>query len=209
MAKIKKHSRTKHNLTFTDFSSAMDRYRKPSAKPKERIEHQPDAINDERKYSGRSFAPLDDLGQKYELIECNRKYKHIQLLRVRALRDFAGVKAGDVGGCIEGPHNLSQNGTCWLSYDCVIIGRGRLQANGRMRGRAVIRDNGFLGADAYMQDNTVICGNGIITGTTELLNDVIVGGNIKLGGDMILRNRDELTEYLDSCGSRSRSCKPL
>jgi len=205
MAKMKKRSVTKNNITFTDFEGVMERYRKPSSKQKEDVQEPHEKHN----ISGKSFAPLDDLGPKCELIACDRKYKGIHLLRVRALRDFGDVKAGDVGGCVQDRRNISQNGDCWLSYDCVIIGRGRLQANARMRGRAVIKDNAFLGANAYMQDNTVLCGNAIVTGTTELLNNVIVGGNIKLGHDMIFRSRDELTEYLDSCGRESRSCKPL
>lgn len=46
-----------------------------------------------------------------------RKYELIaegDLFRLRAVKDFAGVKAGDLGGLVSGEHNLSQEGTCWI-----------------------------------------------------------------------------------------------
>ena len=51
------------------------------------------------------------------------------LYRIRALKDFFGAKAGDLGGYIEGESNLSHEGTCWV-YD-----------NARVCGDACVYDN--------------------------------------------------------------------
>lgn len=45
------------------------------------------------------------------------------LYRIQALRDFADVKAGDLGGFLEFEHLLSQQGTCWVySPNCLVLG---------------------------------------------------------------------------------------
>lgn len=36
------------------------------------------------------------------------------LYRIRALKDFGNVKAGDIGGYIEREENLSQKSICWV-----------------------------------------------------------------------------------------------
>ena len=43
---------------------------------------------------------------KYELIKTPEMYQ------IRALKTFANVKAGDLGGYVESEHNLSQEGDC-------------------------------------------------------------------------------------------------
>lgn len=38
-----------------------------------------------------------------------------RLHRIKALRDFGNVKAGEIGGYIEKEENLSHDGTCWVA----------------------------------------------------------------------------------------------
>ena len=40
----------------------------------------------------------------------------VTLHRIKALRNFGDVKAGDIGGWIESEKNLSHDGLCWV-YD--------------------------------------------------------------------------------------------
>ncbi|BAM63107.1 hypothetical protein [Edwardsiella phage IW-1] len=65
--------------------------------------------------------------KKYELLESDLTTPSgATLYRVKALKDFGDVKAGDIGGYIEGEHNLDHAGTCWVSGGGagVLIGRG-------------------------------------------------------------------------------------
>ena len=62
-------------------------------------------------------------GKKYEMLQdqtiewCGRT-----LYRIRALRDFGNVRAGDVGGYIECERNLSQDGNAWVCGDARVYG---------------------------------------------------------------------------------------
>ena len=49
--------------------------------------------------------------RKYEFTGETRKVHGSTLNRIRALRDFADVKAGELGGWIEKEDNLSHEGT--------------------------------------------------------------------------------------------------
>lgn len=53
--------------------------------------------------------------KKYELTEEKITINVNQTLyRIKALRDFGSVKAGDLGGFVESEKNLSHDGDCWI-----------------------------------------------------------------------------------------------
>ena len=52
--------------------------------------------------------------RKYEFTGETRTEDGIILNRIRALRDFGDVEAGEEGGWIEKENNLSHNGNCWV-----------------------------------------------------------------------------------------------
>ena len=58
----------------------------------------------------------------------------LTLYRIRALRSFGNVRAGDVGGYVQSEANLSQEGDCW------IYGDSRVYLNGRVEGYEQFRD---------------------------------------------------------------------
>lgn len=74
--------------------------------------------------------------KKYELTDI--KHPTLELHRIRALIDIPsiGVKAGDLGGYVEGEHNLSQDGDCWIFDDARVTGQGRITGRVRVTGRA-------------------------------------------------------------------------
>ena len=66
--------------------------------------------------------------KKYEFTRETTRYEGRTLHRIRALKDFVNVKAGDVGGWVETDANLSHDGNAWV-YD-----NGRVYGNGRVSG---------------------------------------------------------------------------
>ena len=61
--------------------------------------------------------------RKYELTKETNNIGFKTLYRIKALRDFANVKAGDLGGFIENEENLSHEGNCW------VYGNARVSSN--------------------------------------------------------------------------------
>ena len=57
------------------------------------------------------------------------------LHRIRAVRDFGDVKAGDVGGWIEKEENLSHEGYCWVRDNAKVYGTATVG------GFATVRDD--------------------------------------------------------------------
>ena len=60
--------------------------------------------------------------KKYELTDEIGYYFGRPLHRIRAVRDFGTVKAGDLGGFIESEQNLSHEGEAWVSGNARVYG---------------------------------------------------------------------------------------
>ncbi len=71
---------------------------------------------------------MNDENMKYELTTNKRGH----LTQIRAIKDFANVKKGDLGGFIESESNLSQEGDCWVYENAQVFG------NAQVYGYAVI-----------------------------------------------------------------------
>lgn len=85
--------------------------------------------------------------------------------RIRALRDFGDVKAGDIGGYIESEKNLSHTGACWVYDDACICDDAIVKDNAKARGQAIVKmsamlsENAELVGECYIQDSAHIHGN--------------------------------------------------
>ncbi|EPT5029518.1 hypothetical protein ACVRDO_002376 [Escherichia coli] len=72
---------------------------------------------------------------KYELLHDHSVHLvpfHMTLYRIRALRDIPrhNVKAGDLGGYVEGEHNLDQNDDSWIRDGVCVFGNARIESAG-------------------------------------------------------------------------------
>ena len=72
--------------------------------------------------------------KKYELIPSDMP----KLYRVRALRDFAHVIKGDVGGYIESEGNLSHDGNAWVHGNARVYGDACVSGNALVYGDAQV-----------------------------------------------------------------------
>lgn len=67
---------------------------------------------------------------KYELTNEIRHFYGVDLHRIRALRDFGNVKAGDLGGWTERYENLSQTGAAWVFDSGIVCDSGVVRDSG-------------------------------------------------------------------------------
>ena len=104
------------------------------------------------------------MNKKYELtaetIEIDGRILH----RIRALRDFSDVKAGDIGGFIQKESNLSHEDNCWIYDDAIICDD------------AEVYNYAVVGNHAIVYENAVICNYAIVSGYTRICNNRYVGG---------------------------------
>ncbi|BFH14540.1 hypothetical protein J6TS7_44530 [Paenibacillus dendritiformis] len=80
------------------------------------------------------------------------------LHRIRAVRDFGNVKAGDLGGWIESENNLSHEGKCWVYDDSAVFGRGLVCNNAKIMNNSSVYDNSLV-SDSAIIDNSDVFGS--------------------------------------------------
>lgn len=95
------------------------------------------------------------MGKKYELTNETMNFhapidgfKDFKLYRIKALKDFGDVKAGDLGGFIEREDNLSQEGACWIYGDGIVAEDARVEDDARVSGHSYIHGNVIIGCQA-------------------------------------------------------------
>ena len=123
--------------------------------------------------------------KKYELTNETKNYYGRTLYRIKALRDFSDVKAGDLGGFVESEDNLSHKGNAWVFGDAWVCGDAWVYDNARVSGNARVYDNAWVFGDAWVYDNARVSGNAEVLGDAEVFEDAKVLGDARVSGDAI------------------------
>lgn len=85
--------------------------------------------------------------KKYELTDDTVQIFGKTLRRIKALRDFGDVEAGDLGGYIETESNLSHDGDAWVSGDARVSGNARVYGNAWVSGNACVYGNAWVSSN--------------------------------------------------------------
>ena len=129
------------------------------------------------------------MSKKYELLESdtieieNPYGPDIFMYRIRALRDFANVKAGDLGGYIQFEQNLSHDGNCWVYDKAQVYGEARVYdnatvcENATICGEAHVTGNAKVHHSATVCSNANVCGNAIIEGNARIDKHAHIGSS--------------------------------
>lgn len=107
---------------------------------------------------------------KYELTSETLRYKIYTLHRIKALKDFGSIKAGELGGWIKKEENLSQYGNAWV-HD-----------NAKVYGDAKVHGNAHVYCNAKIYNDASVYGNACVHDYAEIYNDVKVFGNADICG---------------------------
>jgi len=116
--------------------------------------------------------------KKYELVEDDFiLHEGRKLYRIRSLKEFGSncnrsaniiITEGQLGGYVEGYHNLSQEGKCWVYDDSKVYGNARVLDNATLLststvyGNAVIKDDALI-YQSKVYDNAVVIGDSFIS----------------------------------------------
>ena len=134
--------------------------------------------------------------RKYELTNETREFHGRVLHRIRALKDFGSVRAGDLGGWVEKEDNLSQFGACWVYGDAQVFENARVYGNARVCGNALVTGNAQVYGNARVTGNARVCENARVYGNALVCENARVYGRMH-----IQKTRDYLT--VGPVGSRN------
>lgn len=129
-----------------------------------------------------------ETSQKYELTDETIVYENRTLYRIRALKDFKKyyddwtrenrnlILKGTLGGYVEGYHNLSQNGDCWIRDNAKVFGNAEIYDDSSVRENSIVCDGVKIYGKSDILDFSKVSGNAI-------LKDCTMHGNSKVSGN--------------------------
>jgi UDP-3-O-[3-hydroxymyristoyl] glucosamine N-acyltransferase len=120
--------------------------------------------------------------KKYEFTGETKVVNGVTLNRIRAVRDFNHIKAGDLGGWIEGEVNLSHRGLSWVANDAQVTGGAKVFENAFVFGDARVGGHVHLSGSCLVGNGAEISGNALISGCAEVVGAVKVGGATVVSG---------------------------
>ena len=119
--------------------------------------------------------------KKYELVMENPlDFYHRKLYRVRALKDFADVKKGDLGGFIENENNLSQEENCWVYNNAVVSENARVYNNAKIYDKAEVYGNAKVYNLTIIHDNAKVYDRVEVSGCAEVYQDAVIRDNAEV-----------------------------
>ena len=126
---------TKYNEYDKDRGEYVSYY-KPEDIRKERKK-----LKEKRKALKKDECEYEDIFNTSNFVKPKLLEETYNLYRIRALKDFGDVKAGDLGGYIESERNLSQEGDCWVYDKAKVTDEAKIYGNAKIKGYVVISDN--------------------------------------------------------------------
>lgn len=121
--------------------------------------------------------------EKYKLTEETKKYNGRILHRIQALIEFADVEAGDLGGWVEGEHNLSHEGDCWVYDEAIVMKNATVYGNAIICDKSIVCDNAKVFQNSHVHDNSVIFDYANTFGNSVIQDCAWIGGNASVYGN--------------------------
>lgn len=113
--------------------------------------------------------------KKYELTsEIKEVVLGRMLFRIKALKDFGDVKAGDLGGFVEKESNLEQTSDAWVYDDAMVYGDGWVAGKATVRDNAVVCEEATVCEEAVVRGNAIVCGRAAVCGKAVVCEEAVV-----------------------------------
>ena len=97
------------------------------------------------------------MSKKYEFTDETTEVDGHTLHRIRAVRCFSDVKAGDLGGWVEKEENLSQIDDAWIDDNAKVYGNSYIFGNALIIGAAMIYGHARIYGNARIGGTARIC----------------------------------------------------
>lgn len=97
--------------------------------------------------------------KKYELTEEVLKVNGVTLYRIKALKSFSDVSAGDLGGFVEKDGILSHENNCWIYNKCWAYKGSSVSENAQLRGNVILNKGAHVCGEAVIWGDFCIDGD--------------------------------------------------
>jgi NDP-sugar pyrophosphorylase family protein len=134
--------------------------------------------------------------KKYKILKNNYiiVYGGDKLYRIQSLRNFNDVKKGNIGGWVQGEHNLSHEGKCWVFGDAMVYGNARVSEYARISGNACISEHAMISGNACISEHAKV------GGYAKVWDNVMVYGYATVGGYAKVWDNAKVGGYANVCG---------
>ena len=131
--------------------------------------------------------------KKYEITDMIHPTKP-QLRRIRALRDIptVGVKAGDLGGWVEGEHNLYQEGEAWVSGEARVCDKAWVSGMALVSGSAWVSDSARVHGSAQVSDSARVSDSAWVFGSAEVAGMALVSDSARVSDSAIVQSSEDI-----------------
>ncbi len=142
---------------------------------------------------------------KYKITDITAEVDGVTLHRIEALKDVVTeygqyiVRKGELGGFIENPINLSQEGSCWIGGNAMVMGNATVKDAAIVQDHAVVKDSAVVCEKALVQDFATvqnvahISGGATIEDKATVKDGAIVRGTTWVGGRSIVSGTAEIS----------------
>ena len=140
------------------------------------------------------------MNKKYELIKSKYIVTNdgVVLYRIKALKDFGDVKAGDIGGYIESENNLSHDGDCWIYNDAIAKDRAKVLDNAIIKDYAYVSNKAIIAGNSKVYDHSIVIGDATVNGTSEVYGYATVGSGTNLNHAIKIYAFDSVNGIVDA-----------
>ncbi len=137
--------------------------------------------------------------KKYEFTGEEKVVDNHTLHRIRAMRDFGIVKAGDLGGWIESEDNLSHDGYAWVGDDALVTNKAwvankaLVAGDARVTGKALVTGDARVICDAWVGDEALVTGKALVTNKARVTGKALVAGDARVTGKTLVAGDARIT----------------
>lgn len=126
--------------------------------------------------------------KKYELTTETLQFAGRTLHRIKAVKNFGSVKAGELGGWIESEENLSQADNAWVYNNAKVFDNSRVYGDAavsddaRVYNYATIYDNARVYDNAEVSEYAEVCKNAKVCGYAKVCDNAQIFDYAKVYG---------------------------
>ena len=126
------------------------------------------------------------------------------LYRIISLKNFAGIKVGEVGGYVEREGNLSQKDNCWIYGDAMVFDDAYVKDNASVcdsavvNGMACVSGKAMVYAKAHVYENAKVYdyakvgGSATVSGFASIRDQAEIAGTASISGNANIFGRADV-----------------